>query len=281
MTNKGNMGTYQALKKALAIYKKETTLFTKIEFAIWANYFHYLEEQCLEVDIENRLKWMEYYENPPKTLKDQPCKLVTWKCPSKHCSGPGGDLRNLHKICPYCLQAPPACIKWLVDHNPTKMFSHVFAIRGSLKEEDGNWVKDKTWLRDHCEEYDASYQEKEMTEQEHVEHLHHLQHARVLLELREKTQDTMRGVVKWIDPYTGPVCKEVNKYVIGQYEPKVKNSRTQGIRLVQLVVGTYKTIEIIANTNWFVARLTPMRIEHALLHPVVNGPTRARKMYNA
>jgi hypothetical protein len=73
------MGTYQALKKALTIYKEEPTLFTKKEFAIWANYFHYLEEQCLEGDTWNRLKWMEYYEIPPCTLKDQPCKLVTWK----------------------------------------------------------------------------------------------------------------------------------------------------------------------------------------------------------
>jgi hypothetical protein len=46
MINEGNMGTYQALKKALTIYKEEPTLFTKKEFAIWANYFHYLEEPC-------------------------------------------------------------------------------------------------------------------------------------------------------------------------------------------------------------------------------------------
>jgi hypothetical protein len=40
------MGTYQSLKKALPIYKDDPTLFTKKEFAIWVNYFHYLEEQC-------------------------------------------------------------------------------------------------------------------------------------------------------------------------------------------------------------------------------------------
>jgi hypothetical protein len=145
MINKGSMVTYQALKKALTIYKEEPTL----EFAIWANYFHYLEEQCLEVDTWNRLKWMEYYENPPSNPKNQPCKLVTWKCPSQYCSGPEGDLRNVQKICLYCLQVPPTCIKWLVDHNPTKMLSHVFAIRGSPKEEDGNWVKDETCLIEH------------------------------------------------------------------------------------------------------------------------------------
>jgi hypothetical protein len=110
---------------------------------------------------------MEYYENPPKTLKDHPCKLVTWKCPNQHCNGPG-DLRNIQKTCPYCLQVPPACIKWLVDHNPIKTFSHVFAIRGSPKEEDGNWVKGETLLLDHQDEYDASYQQMEMAEQEYV-----------------------------------------------------------------------------------------------------------------
>jgi hypothetical protein len=61
LINEGDMGTYQALKKALTIYMEETTLFTKKEFAIWASYFHYLEEQCLEVDTWNRLKWLEYY----------------------------------------------------------------------------------------------------------------------------------------------------------------------------------------------------------------------------
>jgi hypothetical protein len=100
------------------------------------------------------------------------------------------------------------------------MFRHVFAIRGSPKEEDGNWVKDKTWLRDHQDEYDASYQQKEMTEQEYVEHLYLFQQARGLLELREKTQDTRRGAVKWMDPYMWPVHKQVNKYVTGKTSPR-------------------------------------------------------------
>jgi hypothetical protein len=56
LINEGNMGTYQALKKALTIYKEEPTLFTKKKFAIRAHYFHSLEEQCLEVDTWNRLK---------------------------------------------------------------------------------------------------------------------------------------------------------------------------------------------------------------------------------
>jgi hypothetical protein len=112
------------------------------------NYFHFLEEQCLEVDTWNRSKWLEYYVNPLFALKSQPMKLVTWKCPNQICSGPEGDLRNIQMIFQYCLQVPPACIK-LVDHNQTKMFSHVFAIRGSPKQEDGIWVKDEAWLREH------------------------------------------------------------------------------------------------------------------------------------
>jgi hypothetical protein len=189
MINQGNMGTYQALKKALTIDKEEPTIFTKKEFAIWANSFHYLEEQCLEADTWNRLKWLEYYHH-----LEEPTNEVS---PTQYCSGPEGDLRNVQKICPYCLQVPPACIKWLVDHNPTKMFSHVFAIKGSPKWEDENWVKDEAWLHEHHEEYDAAYQGKEMAEQEYVEHLHHLQHARGLLELHEKTKNTMSGAVNW------------------------------------------------------------------------------------
>jgi hypothetical protein len=84
-----------------------------------------------------------------------------------------------------------------------------------------------------------------------------------------------------IDPYTWPVHKQVDKYVTGQYEPKAKNARTQDIGLVQLMVGKHQKIEVVTNMNWFVASLTPMRIEHALLHPRVNSPTSASKMYNA
>jgi hypothetical protein len=139
----------------------------------------------------------------------------------------------------------------------------------------------KTRLRDHLDEYDASYQQKKMTEQEYIEHLYHLQQARGLLEHREKTQDTMRGAVKWTDPYMWPVRKQVNKYVTGQYEPQEKNSRTQDIGLVQFVVGTYKKVEVNAHTNRFVAHLTPMRIKHSFLHSCVHDPTRASKTYNA
>jgi hypothetical protein len=49
------------------------------------------------------------------------------------------------------------------------MFSHVFAIKGSPKTEDGKWVEEDAWLEEHHEEYDASYQEMDMEEEKHVE----------------------------------------------------------------------------------------------------------------
>jgi hypothetical protein len=43
------------------------------------------------------------------------------------------------------------------------MFSHVFDVKVSAKKANGNWVKNKTWLREHQQDYDATYQEKTMT----------------------------------------------------------------------------------------------------------------------
>jgi hypothetical protein len=48
------------------------------------------------------------------------------------------------------------------------MYSHVFDDRVSAKKANGNWVKNKTWLRKHQQDYDATYQEKTMTEAEYV-----------------------------------------------------------------------------------------------------------------
>jgi hypothetical protein len=89
-----------------------------------------------------------------------------------------------------------------------------------------------------------------MTEKEYVEHLHHLQCARGLLELREKTNNTMHRAVKWTDPNMWPVHKQEDKYIMGRYEPKAKNSVTQDIRLVQLMVGKYKKVEVVTNGSW-------------------------------
>jgi hypothetical protein len=116
LLNQGNKNTYAALIKVMKMYRDEPTLLHPKEFVILANYYHYLHEQCKEVDTWNCLKWYEY------------------------CNGPEGDWKNVQKLCPYCLQVPQACIKWLVDHSASKMFSHVFAIKGSLKTDDGKWV---------------------------------------------------------------------------------------------------------------------------------------------
>jgi hypothetical protein len=50
------------------------------------------------------------------------------------------------------------------------MFSHVFAIKGSPKTADGKWVEEDAWLREHHQEYDATYQQTDMKEEELVEY---------------------------------------------------------------------------------------------------------------
>jgi hypothetical protein len=59
-----------------------------------------------------------------------------------------------------------------------------------------------------------------MTEQEYVEHLHHLQHATGLLELREKTNNTMRRAVNWMDPNTWLVFMHVWSTVLDSTSPR-------------------------------------------------------------
>jgi hypothetical protein len=73
------------------------------------------------------------------------------------------------------------------------MYSHVFDVGVSAKKANGNWVKNKTWLRKHQQDYDATYQEKTMTEAEYVEHLYHLQQRKRMAELHEKSNNTLRA----------------------------------------------------------------------------------------
>jgi hypothetical protein len=81
LLNQGNnMNTYAALIMTMKIYENEPTLLRPKEFIVLANYYHYLQEQCLEVDTWNRLKWYEYYENPYAAIQSHPLKMVTWKC---------------------------------------------------------------------------------------------------------------------------------------------------------------------------------------------------------
>jgi hypothetical protein len=75
------------------------------------------------------------------------------------------------------------------------MFSHVFLIKGSPKTTDGKWLENKDWLREHHEEYDASYQQTVMEEDAHVEHEYQEQQREKIQEQREKTKSTMRGAL--------------------------------------------------------------------------------------
>jgi hypothetical protein len=65
LLNLGNTITFLALKVALKKYVDEPELLTRDEFAIWVNYFHYLEEQKKEVETWNRLLWYVLHERPP------------------------------------------------------------------------------------------------------------------------------------------------------------------------------------------------------------------------
>jgi hypothetical protein len=129
------------------------------------------------------------------------------------------------------------------------MFSHAFDVRGSARKRDGIWVKNKTWLQAHQQDYDATYQENPMTEAEYVEHLYHVQQEKRMAELHVKSNNTLCGVVMWKNPYPWPTPKHVNKLATGQYNPKEKNTTAQRIGLVQLGVGKYKKIELVENTN--------------------------------
>jgi hypothetical protein len=51
----------------------------------------------------------------------------------------------------------------------------------------------------------------------------------------------------------------IDQYDVGRYQPK---------------------IEVVVNTNRFMAQKAPMKIEDVLLHPRVKGPTHASKAYN-
>jgi hypothetical protein len=213
------MNTYASLIKVMKIYRDEPTLLHPKEFVILVNYYHYLHEQCQEVDTWNRLKWCEYNENPYAAIQSHPLKMVTGKCPNQYCNGHEGDWKNVQKLCPYCLQVSPACSKWLVDHNASKMFSHVFAIKGSPKTGDGKWVEEDAWLREHHQEFDASYQQTDMEEEEHVEHEYREQQRKRIQELREKTKSPMRGALYW-EENAWPERTYIDPYEVGHYEPQ-------------------------------------------------------------
>jgi hypothetical protein len=69
------------------------------------------------------------------------------------------------------------------------------------------------------EDYDASYQQTDMEEEEHVEHKYCEQQYKRIQELHEKTTSTK-----------------------GHYEPKTENTSEQNIGQIRLLVGKYKKI---------------------------------------
>jgi hypothetical protein len=119
-----------------------------------------------------------------------------------------------------------------------------------------------------------------MEEEEHVELQYCEQQHKRIQELREKTKSTMRGMLYW-DENAWPERTYIDQYEVGHYEPKIENTSTQNIGQIRLLVGKYKKIEVVVNTNRFVAQKAPMKIENVLLHPQVMGPTRASKAHNS
>jgi hypothetical protein len=126
----------------------------------------------------------------------EPWTLVHWTCPTqlgnKVCNKP-----NVLMVCSTCLQVPPPTIKWLVDHNSAKFYSHWFAITGILKKAVGTWIDDKDCLRLNHPNCDASYQITTLTEKQTTEQLYLYQQAARLVELHEKTACTMCGTETW------------------------------------------------------------------------------------
>jgi hypothetical protein len=141
---------------------------------------------------------------------------------------------------------------------------------GTLKSDDGKWVEEDAWLREHHEEYDASYHQIDMEEEEHVEHEYCEQQCKRIQELREKTKSTMRGALYW-EENAWPERMYMDQYELGHYEPKTENTSAQNIGQICLLEGKYKKIEVVVNRNRFV------KIENVLLHPRVKGPTHASK----
>jgi hypothetical protein len=108
------------------------------------------------------------------------------------------------------------------------MFSHVFAIKGSPKTADGKCVEEDAWLREHHQEYDATYQQTDMEEEEHVEYQYREQQCRRIQELREKTKSTMRGTLYWQEkPW--PARTYVNKYELASTSPIVRTQPQHNI----------------------------------------------------
>jgi hypothetical protein len=132
-------------------------------------------------------------------------------------------------------------------------------------------VRNEDWLREHHEEYDASYQQTVLEEDAAVEQKYQEHQRERIQELSEKTKSTMRGTLYWKEA-AWPERTYISQYEVGHYEPKTENTTAQNIGQIRLQVGKYKKIEVVVNTNRFMAHKAPMKIENVLFHPRVKGP---------
>jgi YD repeat-containing protein len=157
-------------------------------------------------------------------------------------------------VCSTCLQVLPSPIKWLVDHNPAKLFSHQFGVNGILKNAHGTWIENKDMLRLNRPNYDASYQITALTERQAAEQQYLYQQAARLVELCEKTVHTMCGIVTWNEgclPYdpTMPIQAEAPRVYLEPYMmnctygPDTEVSREQKRAIAELFVPRYKKYE--------------------------------------
>jgi hypothetical protein len=85
--------------------------------------------------------------------------------------------QNVLMFCSTCLQVPPSPIKWLVEHNSAKLYSHRFAVSGILKKADGTWIDNKDCLHFNHPNHDARYQITALTEKQAAEQLYLYQQA--------------------------------------------------------------------------------------------------------
>jgi hypothetical protein len=143
--------------------------------------------------------------------------------------------------------------------------------------------------------YDESYQITALTEKQAAEQLYLYQQAARLVELREKTARTMCGIVTWNEgchPYDSPMHipdEAPREYLEPRtcmmncmYEPDTEVSREQKRAISELFVPRYKKYETayVTKKRQINIIVGPVLIEHALLHPMVKGPTRACSAYN-
>jgi hypothetical protein len=180
----------------------------------------------------------------------EPCKLVHWTCPT-HLGNKLCQKQNVLMVCYTCLQVPPPPTKWLVYHNPAKLFSRWFGI---LKNADGTWIDDKDWLRLNRPNYDASYQITALTERQATEQLYLYQQAARLVDLLEKIARTMCGIVTWNEvcrPHDPPMPIQaeapreyLEPYMMNcTYEPDTEVSREQKHSISEIFVPWYKKYE--------------------------------------